>query len=43
MKSVPSALGQVLPVVTARDFFGLATCYADLEGRDRPIVLKNST
>jgi hypothetical protein len=29
-------LGRVLPIVTVPDFFGLATCYADLGGRDRP-------
>lgn len=31
-----SASGRLLPVVTVRDFSGLATCYAGLNGRDRP-------
>jgi hypothetical protein len=31
-----SAMGRELPVVTLREFFALATCYAGSTGRSRP-------
>jgi hypothetical protein len=31
-----STLGRVRPVVTVRDFSSLASCYAELNGGDRP-------
>jgi len=41
-RSAMPASGRLRPVVTLRDFSVVATCYAELNGRVRPIVLKKS-
>jgi len=36
-------MGRELPVVTVRDFFNSATCYAASNGRDRPQAVVQRT